>query len=83
MIILPSQVTESFAPITAGIIVSLINKYIINSTSCESYKTQEVDSESDCDATTKTQLSDSLSRTSSMAAMTLPTHPIHVHYVHH
>ena len=43
MITLPPQITESFVPITAGIIVSLINKYIINSACCEAYSPQEVD----------------------------------------
>ena len=61
MITLPSQITESFVPITAGIIVSLINKYIINSACCETYTPQEVDTESESD---ETDLTDSVSRTS-------------------
>ena len=81
MITLPSQITESFVPITAGIIVSLINKYIINGTWCESYKPQEVDSESDSD---DTNLTDSVSRTSAITTASLPSHPIHTpHHVYY
>ena len=83
MIELPSQITESFVPITAGIIVSLINKYFINSACCEAYTPQEVDSESDSDDTKQT---DSVSRTSAITTASLPTHPIHtphhVYYTH-
>ena len=83
MIEIPSQITESFVPITAGIIVSLINKYIINSACCEAYTPQEVDSESDSDDTKQT---DSVSRTSAITTASLPTHPIHtphhVYYTH-
>ena len=81
MIELPSQITESFVPITAGIIVSLINKYFINSACCETYKPQEVDSESDSDDTKQT---DSVSRTSAITTASLPTHPIHTpHHVYY
>ena len=80
MITLPSQITESFVPITAGIIVSLINKYIINSACCEAYVPQEVDSESESE---DTDLTDSVSRTSAITTASLPSHPIHVHYIHH
>ena len=84
MIELPSQITESFVPITAGIIVSLINKYIINSACCEAYVPQEVDSESESDDTKQT---DSVSRTSAITTASLPTHPIHtphhvIYYTH-
>ena len=81
MITLPSQITESFVPITAGIIVSLINKYFINSACCEAYVPQEVDSESDSD---ETNLTDSVSRTSAITTASLPTHPIHTpHHVYY
>ncbi len=81
MITLPSQITESFVPITAGIIVSLINKYIINGACCETYKPQEVDSENDSD---ETNLTDSVSRTSAITTASLPTHPIHTpHHVYY
>ena len=77
MIELPSQITESFVPITAGIIVSLINKYIINSACCEAYVPQEVDSDSDSD---DTNLTDSVSRTSAITTASLPVHTIHPHH---
>ena len=81
MITLPSQITESFVPITAGIIVSLINKYIINSACCEAYVPQEVDSESESDDTKQT---DSVSRTSAITTASLPAHPVHTpHHVYY
>ena len=81
MITLPSQITESFVPITAGIIVSLINKYIINGTCCESAEPEEVDSESEND---DTNLTDSISGTSAITTASLPTHPIHTpHHVYY
>ena len=82
MITLPSQITESFVPITAGIIVSLINKYFINSACCEAYAAQEVDTDSDSDDIRQT---DSVSRTSAITTASLPAHPIHAthhYYVH-
>ena len=81
MITLPSQITESFVPITAGSIVSLINKYVINSPCCEVYTPQEVDTESESD---ETNLTDSVSRTSAITTASLPAHPIHTpHHVYY
>ena len=81
MITLPSQITESLVPITAGIIVSLINKYIINGTCCESAEPEEVDTESESD---DTKMTDSVSRTSAITTASLPTHPIHTpHHVYY
>ena len=81
MIDLPPQIFESFVPITAGIIVSLINKYIINSACCEAYKPQEVDTESESD---ETNLTDSVNTTSAITTASLPTHPIHTsHHVYY
>ena len=86
--IIPSQIMDSFGPITAGIIVSLINKYILNNeklnTCCKTVEPEELDSESESNDTTKTELSDSLSRASALTATILPSHPIHYHhyYVH-
>ena len=80
MITIPSQIVDSFVPITAGIIVSLINKYIINSGCCEAYSPQDVDTESESE---DTDLTDSVSRTSAITTASLPSHPIHVHYIHH
>ena len=84
MITLPPQITESFVPITAGIIVSLINKNIINGTCCEPVEPEEVDTESESDDTTKTNLTDSVSRTSAITTASLPSHPIHTpHHVYY
>ena len=82
--ITPSQITESFVPITAGIIVSLINKYIINGACCEPAAVEEVDSESESDDTTKTELTDSISRTSAITTASLPSHPMHApHHIYY
>ena len=85
MIDLPPQVIESFVPITAGIIVSLINKYIINGACCEPAPPEEIDSESESDDTTKTELTDSVSRTSAITTASLPVHPVHTipHHVYY
>ena len=81
MITLPSQITESLVPITAGIIVSLINKYIINGTCCEYVEPEEVDTESESD---DTKMTDSVSRTSAITTASLPEHPIHTpHHVYY
>ena len=78
MIDLPPQITESFIPITAGIVVSLINKYIINGACCESVQPEEVDTESESDG-----LTDSISRTSAVTTASLPSHPIHTPHVYY
>ena len=79
--IIPSQITESFVPITAGIIVSLINKYIIYGACCEPVEPEEVDTESESD---DTNLTDSVSRTSAITTASLPSHPIHTpHHVYY
>ena len=86
--IIPQQITDSIGPLTAGLIISLINKYILNNpkfdTCCNPAEPEEVDSESESNDTTKTEMSDSLSRSSALTATTLPSHPIHMHhyYVH-
>ena len=81
MITLPIQITESIVPIAAGIIVSLINKYIINGTCCESVEPEEVDTESESD---DTKMTDSVSRTSAITTASLPEHPIHTpHHVYY
>ena len=82
MITLPSQIVDSFVPIAAGIIVSLINKFIINGSCCDTVESEEVDSENESDDTDKT---DSVSRTSAITTASLPSHPIHAahhFYVH-
>ncbi len=81
MITIPSQITESFVPITAEIIVSLINKYIINGACFEPFEPEEVDTESESD---DTNLTDSVSRTSEITTAILPSHLIHTpHHVYY
>ena len=87
MIDLPPQITESFVPITAGIVVSLINKYIINGVCCQASEPEEVDTESESGDTMKTELTDNASRTSAITTASLPAHlihtPQHVYYDTH
>ena len=84
MIELPPQIVESFVPITAGIVVSLINKYIINGACFEPAEPEEVDTESESDDASKTELTDSVSRTSAITSASLPSHPIHTpHHVYY
>ena len=84
MIDLPPQITESFIPITAGIVVSLINKHIINGACCEPAQPEEIDTDSDSFDTSKTELTDSASRTSAITTASLPSHPIHTpHHVYY
>ena len=81
MITLPPQITDSFVPITAGIIVSLINKYFINSACCEAYTAQAVDTDSDSD---DIKMTDSVSRTSAITTASLEAHPVHTpHHVYY
>ena len=89
MITIPPQIIESFVPITAGLIISLINKYILNNprldTCCKTVEPEDVDSESDSHDSTKTELSDTFSRASGTTTATLPiSHPIHTtHHVYY
>jgi hypothetical protein len=80
MIALPPQITDSFVPITAGLIVSLITQYIVHNPKfdswCETPEFNNFDSEDDSNDTTKADLSDILSKASSATTATLPTaHP--------
>ena len=79
--IIPSQIMESLVPITAGIIVSLINKYIINgerfNTCCSPASPEEIESESESGDEAETEMTNSVSRTSAVTASSLPNHPIH------
>ena len=83
--IIPSQITDSFVPIAAGIVVSLVNKYILNNPSighCCHPETEEEDDESE--TSNKTEMSDALSRASAITTSTLtPPHPIHYHHTHY
>ncbi len=83
--IIPSQITESFVPITAGIVVSLMNKDIINGICCEPVAPEEVDTDSESGDTSKTELTDSISRTSAITTASLPSHLIHTtpHHVYY
>ena len=88
---IPTQLTDLIVPICAGLFVSLVNKYILSNprldTCCTTVQPEEADSESDSHERTKTELSDTLSKTSATTTATLPlAHPVHAHhiyYVHH
>ena len=78
-------------PICAGLFVSLVNKYTLSNprldTCCTTVEPEEPDSESDSNETTKTEMSDTLSKTSATTTATLPAphliHANHICYVHH
>ena len=84
---IPQQVTDSFVPICAGLFISLVNKYIQSNPKldacCTTVEPEELDSDSD--DTTKTELSDTLSKASGTTAATLPIpHPIHTaHHIYY
>ncbi len=78
------QVTDSFVPICAVLFVALVNKYMLSNhmpdaccTIAEPYALYD-----DSDDTTKTELSDTLSKASVTTAATLPI-PHLVHAAHH
>ena len=82
--IIPSWLTESLVPLTAGIVVSLFNKYILNNPAiegCCNAETEEQDNDSI--NTAKSDVSEALSRSSAITAATIPpAHPVHYHHSH-
>ncbi len=78
--------TESFVPITVGLILSLINEYILNNpkfdTCCKPSEPVKLDSEIDSNDITKTELSDTLSRASGTTTATLLILHL-IHTTHH
>ena len=89
MIDLPPQITEPFVPIAAGLIIILGNKYILNNprldTCCKTVEPEDANSESDSNDSAKTELSDTLSKSSGATPETLPiSHPVHTtHHVYY
>lgn len=85
---IPDFITESLVPIAAGLFVSLVNKFILNNPNLETcFRTETEEIESDSDDTTKTNMSEALSRSSAITASTMPPphiiHTPHYHYVPH
>ena len=91
---IPQQITDSFVPICAGLFVSLVNKYVLSNPRLDACCTTDVsedpgsESEDDSLDSTKTELSDTLSKTSAMTTATQPLahplHPTHHYYnIHH
>ena len=82
--IVPSWLTESLVPLTAGIVLSLFSKYILNNPSVEGCCTVETDEQDDDSINTaKSDMSEALSRTSAATAATIPpVHPVHYHHIH-
>ena len=84
--IIPSQITDSFVPIAAGIVVSLVNKYILSNPSIDAYCRTATEEEPDCESedTSTSEMSDALSRASAITTSTwTPPHPIHYHHNHY
>ncbi len=87
------QVTDSFVSLCAGLFVSLVNKYILSNSKldacCTTVEPEELDSDNDSNETTKTEMSDTLSKASATTTATLPIpHPVHAahhiyFYAHH
>ena len=76
--------TEYVVPVVAGIVVSLINKYILNNlaleTCCEP-ETEEAEHASN--VSDRRDVSEALSRASAITGSTLtPPHPVHYHHTH-
>ena len=76
--------TEYVVPVVAGIVVSLINKYILNNraleTRCEP-ETEEAEHASN--VSDNSDASDALGRASALTRSTLtPPHPVHYHHTH-
>ena len=73
--------TEYVVPVVAGIVVSLINKYILNNraleTCCEP-ETEEAEHASN--VSHRSDMSEALSRAAALTCSTLaPPHPVHYH----
>ena len=84
--IIPSQITDSFVPIAAGIVVSLVSKYILNKPRIDACCRPATEEEPDCEGedTSKTEMSDAFSRASAITTSTLtPPHPIGYHRNHY
>ena len=84
--IIPSQITDSFVPIAAGIVVSLVNKYILNNPNVDACCRPATEEEPDCESedTSKTEMSDALSRASAITTSTLtPPRPIRYRHNHY
>ena len=82
--IIPSWLTESLVPLTAGIVVSLFDKYILNNPAIEGCCNAETEEQDDDSIkTAKSDMSEALSRSSAATAATIPpAHPTHYHHVH-
>ena len=84
---IPTIFLESIVPLSAGLIISLINRYIIPKLDycCETENIEIIDDDDDESInSTKTEQSDS-SKTSSLSVATMPPHSVHTihhYYVH-
>jgi hypothetical protein len=84
--IIPTILIESIVPLTAGLVISLFNKYIINrlpdppSNSCCEPEIEIIDEDDSSIDSTKTEKSDT-SKNSSLSVATMQPHQVHT--VHH
>jgi len=76
--------TEFVVPVVAGIVVSLINKYLLNNHAVETCCAPETEeAEHASNASDKSDMSEALSRASALTSSTLtPPRPVHYHHTH-
>ncbi len=85
MITMPPPITESFSLVCTGLFVSLVRTCMLNNPKldswCQTTESEEIDSESD--GASKTEISDTLNKASSIKTATLPPpNPILTHHVY-
>ena len=76
--------TEYVVPVVAGIVVSLISKYILNNRALETCCEPETEEAEHANSVSdNSDVSDALSRASALTSSTLtPPHPVHYHHTH-
>ena len=75
--------TEFVVPVVAGIVVSLINKYILNNQALETCCVAEAEEvEHASNVSDKSDMSEAGSRASALTPTLTPPHPIHYRHTH-
>ena len=76
--------TEYVVPVVAGIVVSLINKYLLNNQAVETCCAPETEeAEHASNVSDRSDVSEALSRASAITGSTLtPPHPIHYRHTY-
>ena len=75
--------TEYIVPVVAGIVVSLINKYLLNNPALETCCVAEKEeAEHASSVSDKSDMSEAGSRASALTPTLTPPHAIHYHHTH-